>query len=347
MEYFILKPDGEQTGTYSLDQIRSMLNSGYIGLDTRYWHEGISDWQPLDRIEESVNFPEPSPNEPPSCPAAPLAALVRQPRPRHHPRRISSRSAPAPPPSAAPPSSHPSSRTSPRRSRPPTSPPPRSSSNTPTPTARLPPSSRFRSREPPPSAARPAAPLLTGAQLRTLSTFLLALAIIAAVIASRHPARSPLSKVTLTSRNDYVLVDQAAIKTFEADMKNSPVADSLQKQAALTTDPVVLQKINIGLQQETARHTQEILQQYLRGGKAQVVAPGTYNTVAYLNDDGVLVPAQPGQPWVRDPLPGQHRLRLPRLRLHPDLAVTPAASPARQRKMRSASLFFSRPESAA
>ena len=60
MEYFILKPDGEQTGTFSIDQIRAMLNSGHIGPDTRYWHEGISDWQPIDRIEESVNFPEPA-----------------------------------------------------------------------------------------------------------------------------------------------------------------------------------------------------------------------------------------------------------------------------------------------
>ncbi len=63
MEYFILKPDGEQTGTYSLEQVRSMLNSGFIGTDARYWHEGIADWQPIDQIEESINFPEPDPHQ--------------------------------------------------------------------------------------------------------------------------------------------------------------------------------------------------------------------------------------------------------------------------------------------
>jgi hypothetical protein len=296
MEYFILKPDGEQTGTYSLDQIRSMLNSGYIGLDTRYWHEGISDWQPLDRIEESVNFPEPSPNEPHPAPppARALSGSLARAIPSPHQLKVRTGSTALSGAALVPPVK-------------PDVPAPVKTADIPAASLHLEPSDANGSAPtviPVPVAEAPAVrrpprgPLLTGAQLRTLSTFLLALAIIAAIIASRHPARSPLSKVTLTSRNDYVLVDQAAIKTFEADMKNSPVADSLQKQAALTTDPVVLQKINIGLQQETARHTQEILQQYLRGGKAQVVAPGTYNAVAYLNDDGVLVPAQPGQPWV-------------------------------------------------
>ena len=31
-----------------------MLAAGYIDHDTRYWHEGINGWQPIDQIEESL-----------------------------------------------------------------------------------------------------------------------------------------------------------------------------------------------------------------------------------------------------------------------------------------------------
>jgi hypothetical protein len=296
MEYFILKPDGEQTGTFSIDQIRSMLNSGYIGLDTRYWHEGIADWQPIDRIEESVNFPEPSPDEP--HPAPPPArrltgSLARAiPSPHQQKQRAASLT---------------SSKTLPTISVPPVVPEPVKVAEIPAPSRHVEHPASTNGTPAPATAESPVAPivarpprrpLLTWAQARTLSTLLLALAIIATIVASRHPAKSPLSKVTLTSRNDYVLVDQAAIKPFEDDMRNSSVAQSLQGQIRAMSDPLILQKLNIGLQQETGRHAGEVTQQYLHSGKAEVIEPGTYSTVAFLDDNGVLTAPRTGAPWV-------------------------------------------------
>ena len=297
MEYFILKPDGEQTGTYSIDQIRSMLNSGYIGLDTRYWHEGISDWQPVDRIEESVNFPEPSPDEPHAAPPPPRklsGSLARAiPSPHQQKQRAASLT---------------SSKTLPHISSAPVIPEPIKTADIPAPSLHLEhagltngsAASATTIAQPvvahAPSVAR--RPLLTWAQVRALATLLLALAIIAAVVASRHPAKSPLSKVTLTSRNDYVLTDQASIKPFEDDMHNSPVAQALTRQTAQVNDPALLARIDISLQQETTRHAGEVTQQYLRSAKAKVIEPGTYSTVAFFDDNGVLNPPRAGAPWV-------------------------------------------------
>jgi hypothetical protein len=150
----------------------------------------------------------------------------------------------------------------------------------------------------PSPAKRTRRPLLSGAQLYALSTLLLALAIIAAIVASRHPAKSPLSKITLTSGNVYVLVDQPSIKAFEDDMRNSPVAESLEKQMDQATDPALVQRLNIGLQQEISRHSDQVTQEYLRSGKAKIIEPGTYSTVAFFDDDGVLTAPRAGAPWV-------------------------------------------------
>jgi hypothetical protein len=150
----------------------------------------------------------------------------------------------------------------------------------------------------PVSSRRARRPLLTWDHVRTLSLLLLALAVIAAIVASRHPAKSPLSKVTLTSRNVYVLVDQTAIKPFEDDMRSSSVAQSLQRKINQVTDPMLLQQLTISLEQETARHAGEITQQYLRSGKAEVIPPGTYGTIAFLDDNGVLTAPRAGRPWV-------------------------------------------------
>jgi hypothetical protein len=278
-----------------------MLNSGYIGLDTRYWHEGIGDWQPVDRIEESVNFPEPSPDEPHAAPPPPRKWSGSLARAIPSPHQLQRKTGPVP---LGP------TLTAPEKA---AVPEPVRAAEVPAPSRQIeiPPRAEG-ALEPATAKYEPAAihapappkkrgfklPRLTHTQLYALSSLLVTLAIVAAIILSRHPAKSPLSKVTLTSRNDYVLVDQPSIKSFEDDMRNSPVADSLKRQIAQSTDPAFVQRITIGMQQETARHLGEVTQQYLRSGKAQVIPPGIYSTVAYFDDNGVLTVTHAGEPWV-------------------------------------------------
>jgi hypothetical protein len=54
MDYFILRADGDQTGPYSLDQLRAMWASGQVNLDMAYWHEGMSEWQLLRCLETTL-----------------------------------------------------------------------------------------------------------------------------------------------------------------------------------------------------------------------------------------------------------------------------------------------------
>jgi hypothetical protein len=301
MDYFILKPDGEQTGTFSIDQIRAMLNSGYIGLDTRYWHEGISDWQPIERIEESLNFPEPSPaavHPMPPSPSTRLSGSLARAIPSPHQQKRAAPSVLAGAPVILPEK--------------PTGPDiPKRNGEVPAPVAwvephpipELSPTPETVAAALPIAAPLPAAvpaktALPIGYFLYAFPVLVLALAIIAAIVASRHPARSPLSKVILTGKNIYVLLDQASIKPFEDDMRNSPVAESLKRQVGQSTDPVFIQRINIGLAKETASHSGEITQQYLKDGKAEFIEPGTYSTLAYFDDSGVITVPRAGEPWV-------------------------------------------------
>jgi hypothetical protein len=307
MEYFILKPDGEQTGTFSLEQIRSMLNSGFIGADTRYWHEGISGWQPIDRIEESTNFPEPDSHKPqaPPPPSKWTGSLARAIPSPHHKRPsgpIPEVSGSAAPPSPAVPEPH----------RPVVEiPEPKLRIETP-PTANgasthdepiiheAPAISRGQAvAEAPrtPTRRRFRLPLPSFAHVRLASSILLAAAIIAAIVASRHPAKSALSQVTLTSRNDCVLTDQTAIKPFEEEMRNSPVIARLKDLIAKSTDTAFVQSASIGLQQEIAKHETDVTHEYVQNGKAEIVETGSYRTVAYLDDNGALVVAHAGAPW--------------------------------------------------
>src|ERR1700733_312339 len=77
MEYFLIKPNGEQTGTYSIEQVKTMLAAGYIGKDTRYWHEGITEWLPVSRIDESLKFVPPEPEASTTIPPQKVAAVLK------------------------------------------------------------------------------------------------------------------------------------------------------------------------------------------------------------------------------------------------------------------------------
>ena len=304
MEYFILKPDGEQTGTFSLEQIRAMLNSGIIDSGTRYWHEGIPEWQPIDRIEESTNFPEPDPHQlhappPPRKWTGSLARAIPSPQQQKQKSGPVALTTPAPPAPAAP--------AVPEPIRPVVEIPAPS-----VPVEVLPPAngaslhaaaaiSRERAAANAPRSSprrRFRFPLPSAAQVCAVALLLLTAAIIAAIVASRHPAKSALSEVTITLHNDCVLTDQAAIKPFEDDMRNSPVVARLKDLIAKSTDPAFIQSANVGLQQEITKHQTDVTHDYVQNGKAEIIEVGAYRTVAYFDDKGSLLVAHAGAPWV-------------------------------------------------
>ena len=57
MQIYIAK-SGQQTGPFSTEQLKSMLNSGMIALDDSAWHDGLSAWQPLHQV---LNIAPPTP----------------------------------------------------------------------------------------------------------------------------------------------------------------------------------------------------------------------------------------------------------------------------------------------
>ncbi len=140
-------------------------------------------------------------------------------------------------------------------------------------------------------------PLPSAAQFAAVMATLLLAAVITAIVMSRHPARSPLNHVSLSLHNNCVLTDQAAIKPFEDDIHTLPVADKLRGMIASSKDQAFIKSVTTGLQHEIAQHEIDVTLKYLQDGKAEVIAPGTYDTVAYLDDNGALVVAKPGQPW--------------------------------------------------
>jgi hypothetical protein len=296
MEFFILKPDGEQTGTYSLDQIRSMLNSGFIGPDTRYWHEGIPDWQPIERIEESVDYPEPDPHEPHAPPPHKWSGSLARAIPSPYQQKRSPAAEPKEPKKPATPA---------------VPEPHRAAAEIPISSLRI--ESQTYSGATPGTTSREAAravlprpaprrgfrlPRPTTAQLYIITSALLALAILAAVIASRHPAHSAFSNVTLLSHNTCVLLNQSDIKPFEDEIHNAPVVTRLKNIIATSTDNGFVQVASNGLQDEIAKHETEVTQKYVQANKAKVIDPGSYDAVAYLDDTGAIVTAHAGAPWV-------------------------------------------------
>lgn len=50
-DYFILQgKEQEQTGPYTMDQMRSMWNAGLITSQTLYWREGLSGWKLVGQL---------------------------------------------------------------------------------------------------------------------------------------------------------------------------------------------------------------------------------------------------------------------------------------------------------
>jgi hypothetical protein len=306
MEYFILKPDGEQTGTFSIEQIRSMLNSGFIGPDTRYWHEGLPEWQPVDRIEESINFPEPDPHQlhgpPPTQKwSGSLARAI--PSPKQQKQKSGPVAAAVPTPAllqvpavpAVPAPLRPAAEIPAPSLQIETAPHPNGASASAAPTISREQAVAEAPRAQPRRAFR--LPLPSAAQVCAVAFLLLTAAIIAAIVASRHPAKSVLSTATITLHNDCVLTDQTAIKSFEDDMRNAPVVARLKELIAKSKDTAFIQTASVALQTEITRHETDVTHDYVQGGKAEIIEVGRYSTVAYFDDNGALVVAHAGAPW--------------------------------------------------
>ena len=310
MDYFILKSDGEQTGTYSLDQIRAMLKTGFVGPDTCYWHEGIVDWQPIERIEESLGFTGAASESgqkvlpPPHRLKGSLARAI--PSPQQQKRPLPGEPSPGPAPEIAAsaetvfgPAEAPAIPTATTL--------PYLNGKTvhhaePAAPALAPIASPVGEMPFAPASVRKKTrwqfPVSTTYLLYAGPALLIALAIIAAIIASRHPARSPLSKVTLTDRNVYVLLEQSKIGDFATAMRTSPVAAALVRQMAQSNDPVFIQRMSVGLQKETVQHRVEVTQHFLESGAARIIEPGDYTALSYFDDKGAIVVPRAGEPWV-------------------------------------------------
>ena len=282
MEYFLLKPQsGELTGTFSIEQVRDMLSKGVLDPDTRYWHEGIPEWRPVDQIEESLHFQPSATTSPPSGPShppvfAPTSRAVVRPDPAQQQRSFK-----LPPETKKPAEFVPSIVTL----------PPIRRDEVPVP-------------DPPPAVVEPVAAIrargnaFIGWLVYILNVTVVALAIDYAGPAMHYLAQLHQTNVTLTSSDTYAIVDQSAIKPFADDLRNSPAADSLQQKIDKTTDPFALSSLKIGLEKENARHIEEVKQRYLSMGKAEIIQPGAYRLIDYKDDKGVSVSPQAGNPFL-------------------------------------------------
>lgn len=56
--------DGQPTGPFSIDQLRTMIAQGSVSVSDLAWHEGAADWMPLVQLlpgESTVSHPPPPP----------------------------------------------------------------------------------------------------------------------------------------------------------------------------------------------------------------------------------------------------------------------------------------------
>jgi hypothetical protein len=77
MEIYLYQND-KQVGPYTEQQLRDMLASGAIGKTESAWHEGLGEWQPLDKV---ISFAPVAPAFPPPPKQITSPALVT---PRSH-----------------------------------------------------------------------------------------------------------------------------------------------------------------------------------------------------------------------------------------------------------------------
>jgi hypothetical protein len=64
---FYIGINDKQAGPYTLEQLRSMWNSGSITANTLYWQEGMSDWKSVHTLLDSSA----TPSTPPPLPSTP------------------------------------------------------------------------------------------------------------------------------------------------------------------------------------------------------------------------------------------------------------------------------------
>jgi hypothetical protein len=237
VEYFLLKANGEQTGTYSVDQVKAMLASGYIEQNTLYWKEGMTGWRSVTRIDEPID---------------PSEILTTT------PETIRTVKIPKPPPAPSKPL----------------------------------PTWLFYAV---PVALITLVLVTSSGNIPTDSTTPDTTSPKVSVPVETHPS---LGKITLAGKNTYVLLEQPTIKSFEADMKNSPVVTELRHRIQQTTDPLSLQSLTIGVNNEQARHFETIEQQYLRNRQAQIIPPDTYDIVGFLDENGDTTSSRKSSGWV-------------------------------------------------
>jgi hypothetical protein len=280
MEYFLLKPDGEQMGTFSIEQVRTMLNTGFIDRDTRYWHEGATEWIPVDRIDESLQFEPPARAPVATVPPQKIAAVLKAVPPPSPKQEIPH----ATPVQVIKGEYHPIV-LRPTVSIPLEAPAESVPKTDPEPVARV----------PAPIVAPPPRRRFVDWAFYLFQVAILALALNYAVPAFHYVSELFTRKITLAASENYVLLSLATIPSFADDMQNSPIAQSLQLQIERTTDPDILLRLKIGLVKERARHIDEVEQRYLQDGSAEIIPPGSYKLLDYLDAKGHLVTAGSGQ----------------------------------------------------
>jgi len=59
VDYYLASEDGQQTGPFSLEQMRSFWATGRIVQSSRFWHSGMTEWRSIADIEGALR---PSPN---------------------------------------------------------------------------------------------------------------------------------------------------------------------------------------------------------------------------------------------------------------------------------------------
>jgi GYF domain 2 len=308
MDYFLLKPNGEQTGTFSIDQIRTMVRTSFIGPEVRFWHEGISEWQPVERIEDSANFK----------PTVAAKSQGRPPSPLTWSGSLA-RAIPSPYHKAAPPASKGNTPATPAKTEEPVvdSPripnaPPRARTVELFPAINVEPvevpetDEEFISESepepvppvaPPSETEHPRSSRFAGRFLVGLSLASLALAIAYAGWAMLH-SEEPFSRVRFTAGDVYVLTDQSKIKMFENDLLHSPQIDAFSQHILQSSDPVAQQAMTIELEKERSRRPGEVVKQYIQDGTGQYIDAGTYKALGYFDDDGVLIIPRGGEAWV-------------------------------------------------
>ena len=296
MEYFLIKPDGETTGTFSIEQIRAMVDSGFIGHDTRYWHEGITGWQPIDRIEESLQFEPPAPAPAKTVAPQKVAALLRAvPPPSTKLEKVEKKASSL--------LAIPSTPAVPGDVRPEARPyiPPAGQRDPYVPSMLA--AARAEAASPAPARPTPDSRSKKAHMLERILLVFLGAFIVAAIdhgVAVVQMIGDALStKITLSGDDTFVLLDPSTIKAFEQDLQNSPNVQTLELQIRQTADPVTLQRLRAGVQTETARHQDDVRQQYVRNNSAEYIEGATYRILNFYDDNGAPIdPSEGKATWV-------------------------------------------------